>query len=52
MSIIVNPTEKVNRMLSTLSKIETPARLRAEAIRMSKIPDRNLIIVTKRNRPL
>jgi formylmethanofuran dehydrogenase subunit E len=52
MSIIVKPTEKVNRMLSTLSKIETPARLRAEAIRMSKIPDRNLIIVTRRNRPL
>jgi len=51
MSIIVKPTEKVNRMLSTLSKNETPARLRATAIRISKITDKDLIIVTRSHQP-
>jgi hypothetical protein len=38
-------------MLSTLSKNETPARLRAMAIRISKIPDKDLIMVTRSHQP-
>jgi len=50
-SIIVKPTERINRMLSRLSKNETPARLRARAIRISKITDKDLIIVTRSHQP-
>jgi hypothetical protein len=38
-------------MLSRLSKNETPARLRARAIRISKITDKDLIIVTRSHQP-
>jgi len=50
-SIIVKPTDKINRMLSTLPKNETQARLRARSIRISKIPDKDLIMVTGSHQP-
>jgi formylmethanofuran dehydrogenase subunit E len=46
-SIVIEPTEKTNRMLSTLSKNETQARLRARAFRISKIPDKDLLTVSR-----
>jgi formylmethanofuran dehydrogenase subunit E len=46
-SIIIKPTGRINRMLSTLSKNETQARLRSRALHLSAIPDSDLLSVTR-----